>query len=133
MSPKSVPHAVLGPAGNSTAEETCTTAACRQLRIKDVREKVTPKEIAEAPLVGRVPYDTFPARSAGPDGPLPKFPGRFMQSLTKPSGTPWHSTASAVPALSASRRPPGSGWRCSGPGSEYVARAYARVSRRGRP
>lgn len=94
--------AVLAPAGNSTAEETCTSAACRQLRIKDVRAKVTPKEIAEAPLVGRVPYDTFPARSAGPDGPLPDFPGRFMQSPSKPSSTLRHPTKAPLPVW----RPP---------------------------
>ena len=84
LAPNSAPDAVLAPAGNSTAEETCTSAACRQLRIKDVRAKVTPKEIAEAPLVGRVPYDTFPARSAGPDGPLPDFLGRSVWRLPCP-------------------------------------------------
>lgn len=34
--------------------------------VKAAKESVTAKDIAEAPLVGRVPYDTFPARSEAP-------------------------------------------------------------------
>ena len=72
------------------ADEDCSTPACRQRKnvlIKDAREQLTAQDIAEAPLVGRVPYDTFPARSEQPHAPFFDVPGASSSTSTRPAGT----------------------------------------------